>query len=61
MIGLGLTEDAITLINLPAGPTAYFKLTSVQLGKEIHVSLSLSLLTPVADGLGSRESYGTFT
>jgi rRNA maturation protein Rpf1 len=28
--------DAITIINLPAGPTAYFKLTSVQLGKEIY-------------------------
>ena len=33
---LDLTADAITLINLPAGPTAYFKLTSVQLGKEIY-------------------------
>lgn len=29
--------DAITLINLPAGPTAYFKLTSIQLGKTIYV------------------------
>jgi ribosome production factor 1 len=28
--------DAITLINLPAGPTAYFKLTSIQLGREIY-------------------------
>lgn len=31
-------SDAITVINLPAGPTAYFKLTSVQLGAEIAVS-----------------------
>lgn len=30
--------DAITLINLPAGPTAYFKLSSVQLSSEIYVS-----------------------
>ncbi|CAK9787081.1 Brix-domain-containing protein [Cutaneotrichosporon oleaginosum] len=28
--------NALTLINLPAGPTAYFKLSSVQLGSEIH-------------------------
>ena len=56
-----MTEDAITLINLPAGPTAYFKLTSVQLGKEIHVSLSSNPLNLVADDLGSRESYGSFT
>jgi ribosome production factor 1 len=31
-----LTSDALTLINLPAGPTAYFKLSSVQLGSDIH-------------------------
>lgn len=36
--GLMRGTDAITVINLPAGPTAYFKLTSVQLSKEIHVS-----------------------
>ena len=30
-------SDAITLIHLPSGPTAYFKLTSVQLTKEIYV------------------------
>jgi ribosome production factor 1 len=29
-------SDAVTLINLPAGPTAYFKLSSVQLGKQIY-------------------------
>lgn len=34
----GLNADHITVINLPAGPTAYFRLTSVQLGSEIHVS-----------------------
>ncbi|KAJ7639257.1 anticodon-binding protein [Roridomyces roridus] len=28
--------NAITLIHLPSGPTAYFKLTSVQLTKEIY-------------------------
>ena len=31
-------SDAITVIQLPAGPTAYFKLTSVQLGSQIYVS-----------------------
>lgn len=30
--------DALTLINLPAGPTAYFRLTSIQMGDEIAVS-----------------------
>lgn len=30
--------DAMTLMQLPAGPTAYFKLTSVQLGSQIYVS-----------------------
>lgn len=29
------TPNAITVINLPAGPTAYFKLTSVVLGQQI--------------------------
>lgn len=29
------TPNAITIINLPAGPTAYFKLTSIALGREI--------------------------
>ncbi|GFZ48012.1 Brix domain-containing protein [Saitozyma sp. JCM 24511] len=28
--------NAVTLINLPAGPTAYFKLSSVQLDKQIY-------------------------
>ncbi|KAF8312194.1 Brix-domain-containing protein [Clavulina sp. PMI_390] len=28
--------NAITMIHLPSGPTAYFKLTSVQLSAEIH-------------------------
>jgi ribosome production factor 1 len=31
---LSLT-DAITIVNLPYGPTAYFKLTSVQLSRQI--------------------------
>ena len=30
--------DAITLIHLPNGPTAYFKLTSIELSKRISVS-----------------------
>lgn len=30
--------DALTLINLPAGPTAYFRLTSIQMGDQIAVS-----------------------
>lgn len=30
-------EDAITIVHLPAGPSAYFKLSSIQLTKEIHV------------------------
>ena len=33
-----MVSDAITVIQLPAGPTAYFKLTSVQLGSQIYVS-----------------------
>ncbi|EKC99702.1 hypothetical protein A1Q2_06012 [Trichosporon asahii var. asahii CBS 8904] len=32
--------NAITLINLPAGPTAYFKLSSVQLSSEIYLILN---------------------
>ena len=32
--------DAITLIHLPNGPTAYFKLTSIELSKRISVRLS---------------------
>jgi hypothetical protein len=29
--------DAITLVHLPDGPTAYFKLTSIELTKKIFV------------------------
>lgn len=29
--------DAITVVYLPEGPTAYFKLTSIELSKKIHV------------------------
>jgi ribosome production factor 1 len=32
-----LAADAITIVHLPEGPTAYFKLTSIQLSKQIHV------------------------
>jgi ribosome production factor 1 len=30
--------DAITLVYLPDGPMAYFKLTSIELTKQIYVS-----------------------
>jgi len=37
--GLCLSDsDAITLVHLPNGPTAYFKLTSVELTQQIYVS-----------------------
>lgn len=32
-----LVVDAITMIHLPEGPTAYFKLTSIELTKQIFV------------------------
>lgn len=37
-----MTTDGITFVHLPSGPTAYFKLTSIQLTKEIHVISFLS-------------------
>ncbi|KAK1923228.1 putative nucleolar protein [Papiliotrema laurentii] len=40
------TPNAITLINLPAGPTAYFKLTSIQLGREIYGHAKATSHTP---------------
>ena len=30
--------DAVTIVYLPEGPTAYFKLTSIEMSKKIHVS-----------------------
>lgn len=30
-------SDAITLVHLPAGPTAYFRLTSIELTEQIYV------------------------
>lgn len=30
----------MTVISLPAGPTAYFRLTSIQMGAEIAVRVS---------------------
>ena len=33
--------DAITVVHLPDGPTAHFKLTSVKLNKEIRVSCTI--------------------
>lgn len=35
--------DAITMVHLPDGPTAYFKLTSIQLTKQIFVGPVLPL------------------
>jgi hypothetical protein len=47
LIDLGI--DGITLVHLPEGPTAYFKLTSIELTKQIFVCplplLSKSKLT----------------
>lgn len=40
--------DAITLVHLPNGPTAYFKLTSIELTKQIYVCL------PFASTVGTR-------
>jgi ribosome production factor 1 len=38
-----LRQDAITLVHLPDGPTAYLRLTSIELTKKIFVRfLSLS-------------------
>jgi ribosome production factor 1 len=34
--------DAITVVHLPSGPTAYFKLTSIELTQQIFVRISLS-------------------
>jgi hypothetical protein len=34
----------MTVISLPAGPTAYFRLTSIQMGQEIAVSPLVSRL-----------------
>ena len=42
--------DAITLIHLPNGPTAYFKLTSIELSKRISVRpFRLSLVVVMTD------------
>jgi rRNA maturation protein Rpf1 len=45
--------DGITLIHLPNGPTAYFKLTSVQLTKEIFVSLDNSSRRSLSPDVGT--------
>lgn len=37
--------DAITMVHLPDGPTAYFKLTSIQLTKQIFVGRKFFHLT----------------
>lgn len=36
--------DAITLVYLPNGPMAYFKLTSIELTEQIYVRLFSTLL-----------------
>ena len=38
------TSDAITVVHLPSGPTAYFKLTSVELTKKIFVGIHSNLV-----------------
>ena len=45
--------DAITMVRLPDGPTAYFKLTSIQLTKQIFVGPVLRL---IVSGLFFNES-----
>lgn len=32
----GKEPDALTIVNLPVGPTAHFKLTSIKLAKQVH-------------------------
>lgn len=43
--------DAITLVHLPDGPTAYFKLTSIELTQQIFVRLLPSLTFTSASNL----------
>ena len=53
--------DAITIIYLPEGPTAYFKLTSIELSKKIHVSklrLMLGICTHVPVCVFCRAMHG---
>jgi len=35
---LTIPKDAMTIMHLPNGPTAYFRLTSIELTEEIYVS-----------------------
>lgn len=66
--------DAITLVHLPNGPTAYFKLTSIELTEKIFVSKATCVLEcgsinagsctsdPTQPGAGAeqfRNSFGT--
>ena len=37
--------DAITLVHLPNGPSAYFKLTSIELTRQIYVRADYFCLT----------------
>ena len=45
-LGLRLTIDAITLVYLPSGPTAYFKLSSIELTKRIYVGSAIYMSAP---------------
>lgn len=51
--------DAITLVHLPEGPTAYFKLTSIELTTQIfvrHTSLrSFHFVDPLSSHRATRE------
>ena len=56
--------DAITLVHLPNGPSAYFKLTSIELTRQIYVradffllTLSYSQNTHWVVAVGTRSSY----
>ena len=56
--------DALTLINLPAGPTAYFRLTSIQMGDQIAVSSTnpfLWIVTRADIHIGTRKTITPFT
>ena len=55
--------DAITLVHLPNGPSAYFKLTSIELTRQIYVRAELFFLALsyhrilIWGVVGTRSSY----
>jgi len=55
-------SDAITLVHLPEGPSAYFKLTSVELTKQIFVCPQLPpFLTQLVLTMPLRRTIGPCT